>query len=360
MNVSHGDAFDWSGGYPLSLKRLIWSFYIIENFTGTIFSLVMFCTIVKKQYNQAIKNSTDVLVGGISTGCIGFGIGCAAQCWNNAIHGHFTGGSIACEVMSWYHIISILVTYACLCRLSYHSYCLVVRRNSIKTEEAWRFIACSWIFSIGLVIGIGQLSQLYFSSSGTFCLYAWNSPVFFYVLIPMFLCATIIMVISYIKIVEESKRLVESVSPQPPATGGHQRNSSTAVSPQEQEQQRQHRYEPRQLSKAEKNRIEDYYKIRRRLTTIISTFVLCWILIPVAAIVVWVNGSLPSLLDVLLAVFASASGILLPIFYGYQNKHLRVYFCQTCCCNNSCCSCFAQQTVEYTESSIQKIQIQGG
>ncbi len=189
-------------------KRMIWGIYITLNALGVIFCTQLSIKLLKKRP----KNSADIFLFGLCTGCIWMSTTCGMQCFLSALHAQFYGGEIACIIESFFHVSSILVQFFSVSALSIRNYMSVVTHYHMTVRLSWMILICIWAICLIVTFSLSFISPMYLMTAGTYCFFSFASPGIAFWLVPGLCISVIILIVSYALIHRTVKAISKLVS----------------------------------------------------------------------------------------------------------------------------------------------------
>eukprot|EP00456_Euglypha_rotunda_P037961 TRINITY_DN2914_c0_g1_i6.p1 TRINITY_DN2914_c0_g1~~TRINITY_DN2914_c0_g1_i6.p1 ORF type:complete len:308 (-),score=19.39 TRINITY_DN2914_c0_g1_i6:526-1335(-) len=131
------------------------------------------------------RTSTEILIGGLSSGIIVGALGCGPQCLLSAIAGTFAYGDRACFAEAYLHLVGMEIQFICVAAISHRTYVGVVKLQSYPPIKSLLVVAFAWAFAFFTTSFMGYFSSFYLVASGTFCFYDWTSPALIFAAWPM-------------------------------------------------------------------------------------------------------------------------------------------------------------------------------
>jgi hypothetical protein len=125
-------------------KEAIWTYYVIANYSGVFLCAVLMYSV----YRNPMKTSTDILIGGLCSGCLLMSLTCGSQCLASLIYRYFYGGNIACQMEAFFHISAILVQFFSVALIAVRSYYAVVKGVNMSLRTAMWLCAGVWALCV--------------------------------------------------------------------------------------------------------------------------------------------------------------------------------------------------------------------
>jgi hypothetical protein len=189
-------------------KPGIWWFYISSNYLGVILCAILIGSV----YHNPKKTSTDILIGGLCSGCLWMSLTCGTQCLLSVLHGYFYGGDLACQLEALAHVSAILVQFFCVSAIAIRSYLLVVHSYNMSKNMALIFVVIIWVICIVVTGLLSLVSPIYLMTAGTYCFFGFSSPAIRGWLVPGLLLALLVLGYCYIQIFRLTKQTSEAVA----------------------------------------------------------------------------------------------------------------------------------------------------
>jgi len=163
-------------------KMGLWSTYVVVNFIGCSLCLLLIYSVVR----LPSRSSSDVLVAGLCFACFFMSATCGIQCSFNLSRGHFAFGYPACFLEAVFHLTAILVMFFNLALLAFDSWRTVVHGKSFGVGRTLLILAAIWVFVIAGLLLSSMASPIYMADSGVFCFFAFDSPLMWAFVFPVF------------------------------------------------------------------------------------------------------------------------------------------------------------------------------
>lgn len=292
----------------------LWVTYSLLSLVGSVLCGVLICGVVRLGRS---RNSADVLVGGLCTGCLGLAVPWLTQCILNIVQGRYAYGAAACRVEALLYFVAIVVQFLCITILGWRNYLAVCHMHVIREEMSRWILLVMWLVAGSSALAMGQYSETVLVASGTYCLFAFSSPAFVWFAVAM-LVALVSLVYCYARIFcysVETERAVGAASPTHPDLP-----SATSVPGP---------------SKSGDNRV--FVRVHRRMGTRVPVrvarrslvYVLMffggWFMI-VLCFLYEAAGQQPvtEAMDILLALLGLLHSVAVPLVYGWSNKKIRL------------------------------------
>jgi hypothetical protein len=280
QNYSDAVPDPWSQGIPY--KNGLWANYSITNYAGSLLSLYLLCEIARSR-NCKIG---EIFIGGLLFGCITMSIPCATQCLLNwvADENRFTYGVMACNIEAYFHVSAICFQFfsVALIAWSYHNTIIssFTKQIQITRKQALFILFVCLVLSYIITYIIGLYSNIILLPTGTYCFYAFTSPVMLYWFDPMLCIATFQIMYWYRKIYIYSKNA---------------------------------------LITDKRNQIRS---LAGTVIMFIIVLVVGWGSALVATIITLAKGMTPEMCDAFTGVLGSLHSVLVPLIYGYKSRRL--------------------------------------
>jgi hypothetical protein len=168
----------------------IWGVYVIMNVLAIVFNLSLVISIWRLRDK---KTSTEVLIGGLSSGIVLAAMGCGPQCLMSSILGTFAFGDKACFAEAFLHLVGMEIQFICVAAISHRTYVGVVKLAPYPPQKAIYIVAFAWVFAVFTTAVMGYFSDYYLVASGTFCFYKWTSPALIFAAWPMAITSVCLM-----------------------------------------------------------------------------------------------------------------------------------------------------------------------
>ncbi len=200
MNMTLDDPWDIGSLH----KPSIWVFYTLSNYMGVLLcGMVMFIVARNRE-----RSASDILVCGLSSGCLTMSITCGTQCLLNVVAGRFYGGDIACQLEAIAHISAVLTEFFCVMSISINMHLAMVHNAPIQQKTAFLLVIMIWIICI-VVTGLASLfSPIYLMSAGTYCFFAFSSFAIAGWLVPGLIIALSIMMIRHVQTMQYFAKMI--------------------------------------------------------------------------------------------------------------------------------------------------------
>jgi len=168
----------------------IWGVYVIMNALAIFvnFSLLISIWRLKEK-----KTSTEVLIGGLSSGILIGALGCGPQCLMSTFVGTFAFGDSACFAEAYLHLVGMEIQFISVAAISHRTFIGVVKVTPYSSKKATYIVAFAWCFAIFTTTFMGYFSKYYLVASGTFCFYEWTSPALIFAAWPMACVSLLLM-----------------------------------------------------------------------------------------------------------------------------------------------------------------------
>jgi len=177
-------------------KPGIWAFYILSNYIGVMFCLVLIYSV----YTNAKRITSDLYIASLASGCIMMSITCGTQCMLSVIDNRFFGGDVACQFEAIAHVSSILVQFFSVTCMTITFYQSVVKKRTFSDKRILQSIAVIWITCL-VITGLASLvSPIYLMSAGTYCFFGFSSFAIAGWLVPGLIVALVTMSICHVMV----------------------------------------------------------------------------------------------------------------------------------------------------------------